>query len=119
MTYALLVYDRDDALAGLSEQERAAIHTEYENFARTVGIKESTTPRAVRFDALVSGVEIWELQKVLHRRASWKGCKLSWNRKAPIGGAFFKPSSGLEPETPSLPCARCGNWSQPTATVFA
>jgi hypothetical protein len=39
MTYALLVYDRDDALAGLSEQERAAIHTEYENFARTVGIK--------------------------------------------------------------------------------
>jgi hypothetical protein len=37
MTYQL-VYDRDDALAGLSEQERAAIHTEYENFARTVGM---------------------------------------------------------------------------------
>lgn len=39
MTYALLVYDRDDSLAGLSEPERAAIHTEYENFARTVGIR--------------------------------------------------------------------------------
>lgn len=38
MTYALLVYDRDDALAGLSDEERVAIHTEYENFARTVGI---------------------------------------------------------------------------------
>jgi hypothetical protein len=39
MTYALLVYDRDDALADLSEDERAAIHAEYENFARTVGIR--------------------------------------------------------------------------------
>ena len=38
MTYALLVYDRDDALARLSEQERAAIHTEYEHFARTAGL---------------------------------------------------------------------------------
>jgi hypothetical protein len=39
MTYALLVYDRDDALAGLSQESRAAIHAEYDNFARTAGIK--------------------------------------------------------------------------------
>src|SRR6266496_4742216 len=30
-----------------------------------------------------------------------------------------KPSDGLEPSTPSLPWARLGNWSQPTATVLA
>jgi hypothetical protein len=39
MTYALLVYDRDDALANLPEDERAAIHAEYANFARTPGIR--------------------------------------------------------------------------------
>jgi hypothetical protein len=39
MTYALLVYDRDDALADLPEDERAAIHAEYEDFARTPGIR--------------------------------------------------------------------------------
>jgi hypothetical protein len=30
-----------------------------------------------------------------------------------------KPSDGLEPSTPSLPVWEPGNWSQPTATVFA
>jgi hypothetical protein len=30
-----------------------------------------------------------------------------------------KPSSGLEPETPSLPWNNSGNWSQPRATVLA
>jgi integrase len=30
-----------------------------------------------------------------------------------------KPSDGLEPSTPSLPCAPIGNWSQPVATVLA
>jgi hypothetical protein len=39
MAYALLVYDRDDALASLPEDERAAIHAEYENFSRTPGIR--------------------------------------------------------------------------------
>jgi hypothetical protein len=34
-------------------------------------------------------------------------------------GAFAEPSSGLEPETPSLPCASIGNWTQATATVLA
>ena len=38
MTYALLVYDRDDSLARLSEQERAVIYAEYEQFARTDGL---------------------------------------------------------------------------------
>jgi hypothetical protein len=36
-----------------------------------------------------------------------------------ICSGFFKPSDGLEPSTPSLPCAPNGNWSQPTATVLA
>jgi catechol 2,3-dioxygenase-like lactoylglutathione lyase family enzyme len=39
--------------------------------------------------------------------------------KAPVCGAFAEPSDGLEPSTPSLPCAPVGNRSQPTATVFA
>jgi len=30
-----------------------------------------------------------------------------------------KPSSGLEPETPSLPCGPIGNSSQPLATILA
>jgi hypothetical protein len=38
-------------------------------------------------------------------------------RGKPASGA--KPSDGLEPSTPSLPCAPNGNWSQPTATVLA
>ena len=32
---------------------------------------------------------------------------------------YFKPSDGLEPSTPSLPCAPNGNWSQPTAMASA
>jgi hypothetical protein len=32
---------------------------------------------------------------------------------------FVKPFDGLEPSTPSLPCARRGHWSQRTATVLA
>ena len=39
--------------------------------------------------------------------------------KAPLCGAFAEPSSGLEPETPSLPWNDSGNRSQATATVFA
>ena len=39
--------------------------------------------------------------------------------KAPLCGAFSKPSDGLEPSTPSLPCAPTGNSSQPVATVLA
>ncbi len=31
----------------------------------------------------------------------------------------LEPSDGLEPSTPSLPCAPIGNRSQPTATVLA
>jgi hypothetical protein len=34
------------------------------------------------------------------------------------GGAFAEPSDGLEPSTPSLPCAPTGNRSQPAATVW-
>jgi hypothetical protein len=33
--------------------------------------------------------------------------------------SLLKPSGGLEPPTPSLPCASFRNWWQPTATVFA
>ena len=33
--------------------------------------------------------------------------------------SFWKPSDGLEPSTPSLPCRLAGNWSQPVATVLA
>ena len=39
--------------------------------------------------------------------------------KAHVCGQFFKPSDGLEPSTPSLPCAPIGNWLQPVATVLA
>lgn len=39
MAYALLVYDRADSLAHRSEQEKATIHAEYEQFARTDGLR--------------------------------------------------------------------------------
>src|ERR671932_1662429 len=39
--------------------------------------------------------------------------------EGPLCGAFAEPSDGLEPSTPSLPCAARGNRSQPTATVCA
>ena len=42
------------------------------------------------------------------------------DRKSPPAcWAFAEPSSGLEPETPSLPFWEWGNRSQSTATVFA
>ncbi len=36
-----------------------------------------------------------------------------------VSGTFAEPSDGLEPSTPSLPCAPNGNRSQPAATIFA
>jgi hypothetical protein len=39
--------------------------------------------------------------------------------KCQFAGTLAKPSDGLEPSTPSLPCAPIGNWSQPVATVSA
>jgi hypothetical protein len=36
-----------------------------------------------------------------------------------IAGENRKPSDGLEPSTPSLPCAPIGYWPQPVATVSA
>jgi hypothetical protein len=44
---------------------------------------------------------------------------IAGNTICPFAGPFSKPSDGLEPSTPSLPCAPIGNWSQPTATVLA
>jgi hypothetical protein len=44
-------------------------------------------------------------------------CHLDRQRKELISRNFLKPSNGLEPLTPSLPC-RCGrNWWRPSATV--
>src|SRR5919204_5909919 len=45
--------------------------------------------------------------------------QVSSKEKAQICGTFAKPSDGLEPSTPSLPCAPFGNGSQPTARVLA
>jgi hypothetical protein len=44
---------------------------------------------------------------------------IAGNTTCPVAGLFFKPSDGLEPSTPSLPCDPIGNRSQHTATVFA
>jgi hypothetical protein len=40
------------------------------------------------------------------------------NSICPFAGLLCKPSDGLEPSTPSLPCAPLGNRSQPTATAL-
>src|SRR5206468_10591147 len=55
----------------------------------------------------------------LHTRRTVAFVQVKAEQKAPLCGAFAEPSDGLEPSTPSLPCAASGNWSQPTATVFA
>jgi hypothetical protein len=41
------------------------------------------------------------------------------NQKCRFAGTLAKPSDGLEPSTPSLPCARRGKRSQPAARVLA
>jgi hypothetical protein len=41
------------------------------------------------------------------------------DKKRLFAGAFSKPSDGLEPSTPSLPCAPRSNWWQPVAKDFA
>src|SRR5439155_16074411 len=48
-----------------------------------------------------------------------RGSATRRQNKSPFCGAFVEPSSGLEPETPSLPCDSNGNWWQPVATVRA
>jgi hypothetical protein len=44
-------------------------------------------------------------------------CRPTRIQKTPFCGAFAEPSSGLEPETPSLPCDPNGSWWQAMATV--
>ena len=41
------------------------------------------------------------------------------NKDSRYAGLFLKPSDGLEPSTPSLPCDPIGNRWQPVATVMA
>jgi hypothetical protein len=55
---------------------------------------------------------------MLHNRSSWTKRK-TLARKTRLSGAFIEPSSGLEPETPSLPCTPNRNRSQRTATDSA
>src|SRR5215210_6728703 len=52
--------------------------------------------------------------------ACWRACKSTplKHRNIAFCGAFAKPSDGLEPSTPSLPCNSDGNQSQPTAKVL-
>jgi hypothetical protein len=57
--------------------------------------------------------------KGLHTYRTLAIVQVAAKQKAPLCGAFAEPSDGLEPSTPSLPCAALGNQSQPTATVFA
>jgi len=68
---------------------------------------------AAKLDRCVEGVE--DLLR------EWRVCETDWglNEKAPTCGAFAEPSDGLEPSTPSLPCAPTGNRWQPVATVLA
>src|SRR5439155_13291924 len=54
----------------------------------------------------------------LHTHCTIDAAQVAANEKAPTCGAFAEPSDGLEPSTPSLPCAPIGNRSQPTATVW-
>jgi hypothetical protein len=42
--------------------------------------------------------------------------QLRYRRKPPIASGLFKPSGGLESQTPSLPWRSLGNRSQPSAT---
>ena len=44
---------------------------------------------------------------------------ITGNTRRPFAGLLCKPSDGLGPSIPSLPCAAFGNRSQPTATVLA
>jgi hypothetical protein len=45
----------------------------------------------------------WKVQKRLHTHRAFDDEQDGLNQKAPTCGAFAEPSSGLEPETPSLP----------------
>ena len=51
--------------------------------------------------------------------AETQDSRLTGKQKELISRNFAEPSDGLEPSTPSLPCALFGNWSQPAATVLA
>ena|SRR5438067_12485098 len=69
-------------------------------------------------------VEGWTLRAAaeaaaLSVRCGRNGLDVSQRTKPKSPANRRKPSDGLEPSTPSLPCTSRGNQSQPTATVFA
>jgi hypothetical protein len=55
------------------------------------------------FAGLAHGSATPKLHERLHTRRTFDDEQVRLNEKAPISGAFAEPSSGLEPETPSLP----------------
>jgi hypothetical protein len=57
--------------------------------------------------------------KGLRTHAAADSCKWCRMRKSPVMRGFAESSSGLEPETLSVPFAGRANWPQPTAMVFA
>ena len=73
----------------------------------------------VLFDVAGKSFSTRKLHKRLHTHRTFDKEQVDLNEKAPTCGAFTEPSDGLEPSTPSLPCAASGGWSQPTATVLA
>jgi hypothetical protein len=62
-----------------------------------------------------AGSIFWELHKRLHTYRILERVQVAWKEKAPRCSAFAKPSDGLEPSTPSLPCDPNGNRWQSVA----
>jgi hypothetical protein len=83
------------------------------------GVIRQGFPECVRFPTLPrSASEPESSIKALHARRKFTFVQLKLNGKAAICGAFAEPSSGLEPETPSLPWNVSGNWWQPVERIW-
>jgi hypothetical protein len=66
-------------------------------------LREAPQPRDLADTGNKSEASLaWELHNELHIRIKPRYVQANPNEKAPICGAFAKPSDGLEPSTPSL-----------------
>jgi hypothetical protein len=106
----------DRAITALHHFEDAVASVDRCDFGGVYRCSQAPTLRPLNF-VRVDDAKLGLDATVTHRKL--EPVQVPSTERAAICAAFSEPSGGLEPPTPSLPCARHGNWSQPSATIFA
>jgi hypothetical protein len=99
--------------------EQRAIPTIYGNYDYAIGrdVEDCGCAYIDKHDREIGQLSVdWTLAHTSQRSKHFMR-ELPFDLRFELAGK--EPSDGLEPSTPSLPCALIGNPSQPTATVLA